>query len=178
MGKYQHRASSIKKNLKTLKGFPYGSAGKESACHAGDLGSIPGLGRSSGEGKGYPLQFSDLENSIDCIVHRVTKSQTRLSGFRFRFMNLTYSRKEQLLSWLPAVSIYFLLNLISLLEYNTFHYYLTTWPPLLCPPNQVTLPQSSKRQPHFYICIYYSPSPSPHTLLSINSFSLSDKTYS
>jgi len=43
-------------------GFPCGSAGKESACNAGDLGSIPGLGRSPGEGKGYPLQFSGLEN--------------------------------------------------------------------------------------------------------------------
>ena len=57
-------------------GFPGSSAGKESACHEGDLGSIPGLGRSSGEGKGYPLQFSDLENSIDCIVHRVAKNWT------------------------------------------------------------------------------------------------------
>ena len=46
-------------------GFPCGSAGKESACKAGDLGSIPGLGRSPGEGKGYPLQFSGLENSMD-----------------------------------------------------------------------------------------------------------------
>ena len=45
--------------------FPYGSAGKESACNAGDLGSIPGLGRSPGGGKGYPLQYSDLENSMD-----------------------------------------------------------------------------------------------------------------
>ena len=44
-----------------------GSAGKESACNAGDLGSIPGLGRSSGEGKGYPLQYSGLENSMDCV---------------------------------------------------------------------------------------------------------------
>ena len=44
------------------------SAGKESACNAGDLGSIPGLGRSPGEGKGYPLQYSDLENSMGCIV--------------------------------------------------------------------------------------------------------------
>ena len=44
-------------------GFPCGSAGKESACNAGDLGSIPGLGRSPGEGKGYPLQYSGLENS-------------------------------------------------------------------------------------------------------------------
>ena len=46
-------------------GFPSGSAGKESACNAGDLGSIPRLGRSPGEGKGYPLQYSGLENSMD-----------------------------------------------------------------------------------------------------------------
>ena len=46
-------------------GFPGGSAGKESACNVGDLGSIPGLGRSPGEGKGYPLQYSGLENSMD-----------------------------------------------------------------------------------------------------------------
>ena len=44
--------------------FSCGSAGKESACNAGDLGSIPGLGRSPGEGKGYPLQYSGLENSM------------------------------------------------------------------------------------------------------------------
>ena len=50
-------------------GFPCGSAGKESACNAGNLGSIPGLGRSPGEGKGYPLQYSGLENPMDCIVH-------------------------------------------------------------------------------------------------------------
>ena len=62
-------------------GFPGGSAGKESTCNAGDLGSIPGSGRSPGEGKGYPLQYSGLENSMDCIVHGVTKSQTRLSNF-------------------------------------------------------------------------------------------------
>ena len=54
-------------------GFPFGSAGKESACIAGDLGYIPGLGRSPGEGKGYPLQYSGLENSMDCIVHGVAK---------------------------------------------------------------------------------------------------------
>ena len=56
--------------------FPRGSAGKESACKAGDLGSIPELGRSPEEGKGYPLQNSGLENSMDCIVHRVAKSWT------------------------------------------------------------------------------------------------------
>ena len=62
-------------------GFPGGSAGKESACNAGDLGSIPGLGRSPGERKGSPLQYSGLENSMDGIVHAVTKSRTQLSDF-------------------------------------------------------------------------------------------------
>ena len=52
--------------LRPGKGFPGGSAVKESACSAGDLGSIPGLGRSPGEGKGYPLQYSGLENPMDC----------------------------------------------------------------------------------------------------------------
>ena len=58
------------------KGFPGDSAGKESTCNVGDLGSIPGLGRSPGEGKGYPLQYSGLENSMDCIVNGVTESDT------------------------------------------------------------------------------------------------------
>ena len=53
-----------------------GSAGKESACKAGHLGSIPGLGRSPGEGKGYSLQYSGPENSVDCIVHGVTERGT------------------------------------------------------------------------------------------------------
>ena len=64
-------------------GFPWGSAGKESACSAGDLGSIPGLGRSPGEGKGYPLQYSGLENSMDDIVYGVAKSRKRLRDFHF-----------------------------------------------------------------------------------------------
>jgi len=59
--------------------FPDDSAGKESACNVWDLGLIPGLGRSPGEGKGYPLQYSGLENSMDWIVHGVTKSRSRLS---------------------------------------------------------------------------------------------------
>ena len=57
------------------------SAGKESACNAGNLGLIPGLGRSPREGKGFPLQYSGLENSTDCIVHGVTNNRTRLSDF-------------------------------------------------------------------------------------------------
>ena len=56
-------------------GFPGGSDGKASSCNAGDLYLIPGLGRSPGEGKGYPLQYSGLENSMSCILHRVAKSQ-------------------------------------------------------------------------------------------------------
>ena len=58
---------------------------KESASNAGDLGSIPGFGSSPGEGKGYPLQYSGLENSMDCIVHGVTKSWTRLRDFHIHF---------------------------------------------------------------------------------------------
>ena len=68
-----------------LWGFPYSSVGKESASNAVDPSSIPGLGRSPGEGKGCPLQYSGLENSMDCIVHGVAKSQTRLSNFHFTY---------------------------------------------------------------------------------------------
>ena len=68
-------------NLLFLVRFPDGSAVKESACNAGDLGSIPGLGRFPGKGNNYPLQYSGLENSMDCIVHGVAKSQTQLSEF-------------------------------------------------------------------------------------------------
>ena len=57
-------------------GFPCGLAGKESTCKVGGLGSIPGLGRSPGEGKGYPLQSSGLESSMDYIGHGVAKSWT------------------------------------------------------------------------------------------------------
>ena len=64
-------------------GFPCGSAVNESTCNAGDLSSIPGLGRCPGEGKDYPLQYSGLENSMDCIVHGVSKSWTQLSDFHF-----------------------------------------------------------------------------------------------
>ena len=65
-----------------------GSAGKESACNAGNLGSISGLGGSPGEGHGNPLQCSGLENSMDCIVHGVAKSRTRLSNFHFLLHNI------------------------------------------------------------------------------------------
>ena len=64
-------------------GFPCSSAGKDSARNAGDLGSTPGLGRSPGEGKGYPLQYSGMENFMDCIAYGVAESRRRLSHFHF-----------------------------------------------------------------------------------------------
>ena len=73
--------------LPSVVSFPGSSTGKESSCNVGDLGSIPGLGRSPGEGKGCPLQYSGLENSMDCIVRGVAKSRTRLSDFH----SLTHS---------------------------------------------------------------------------------------
>ena len=73
-------------------GFPDSSVGKESICNAGDLGLIPGLGRSPGEGNDYPLQYSGLENSTDCIVHGVAKCWTQLNDFTSLHLSL--------LSWL------------------------------------------------------------------------------
>ena len=71
--------------LKNISGFPGGSDGKASACNVGDLGSIPGLGRSPGEGNSNSLQYSCLEKSMDggawqATVHGVTKSWTQLSN--------------------------------------------------------------------------------------------------
>ena len=81
--------------------FPCDSAAKESACNAGDLGLIPGLGRSPGEGKGCPLQYFGLENTMECIVHRVTKKRTQLIDFHFHFQSnpwfLTLQRENDYL---------------------------------------------------------------------------------
>ena len=75
-------------------GFLCVSAGKESACKLGNLGLIPGLERSPEEGKGYPLQYSGLENSMDYTVHEVTKSRTWLNDFYFtRYIYLMFSSK-------------------------------------------------------------------------------------
>ena len=75
--------------------FPGGSEVKASTCNAGDLGSIPGSGRSPGEGNGNPLQYSCLENPMDrgawwATVHRVSKSRTRLSDFTFTFLHHSF----------------------------------------------------------------------------------------
>ena len=75
-------------------GFPCGSAGKESPCNAGDLGSIPGLGRCPGEGKGYPLQYSGLDNSMESIVHGVQRVGHNWTTFIFTY---TMERKRLLI---------------------------------------------------------------------------------
>ena len=72
----------------SIVGLHGGSAGKESACNAGDLGLIPGLGKSPGEGKGYPLHYSGLKNSMDSIVHGLTKSRTQMSNLHFSFRQI------------------------------------------------------------------------------------------
>ena len=69
--------------LSETEGFPCGSAGKESTCGVGDLGSVPR------EGKGYPLQYSGLENSTDCIAHGVARSRTQLNDFHFSLYRKT-----------------------------------------------------------------------------------------
>ena len=86
----------IRGRLGQSLGSPGGSDSKESACNVGDLGSIPGLERSPGEGNGYPLQYSCLENSVDrgawrATVQRFAKSQTRLSDFDWAVIGLLNS---------------------------------------------------------------------------------------
>ena len=73
---------------------------KDSACNVRELGSIPGLGRSPGEGKGFPLQYSGLENSMDCIVHGVAKSQTRLSDFQY------HKQQTFIFLWVSSFPLY------------------------------------------------------------------------
>ena len=94
-------------------GFPCGSAGKESFCNVGDLGSIPGLGRFPGEGKGYPLQYSGLENPMDigawqATVLGVTKSWTQLSDFHF------HTASQHWISWVAQLGLIFCTQLQAL----------------------------------------------------------------
>ena len=114
-------------------GFPCGSAGKESACNTRDLGSIPGLGRSPGEGKGCPLQYSDRENSMDCTVIGLQRvghdratfifTQVLLSKpcklDHFRYLHFQYLVQTcSLLLWETTTAAY-LAFLLSLLSHQT-----------------------------------------------------------
>ena len=100
--------------------FPCGSAGKESAYNARDLGLIPGLGRFPGEGKGYPLQYSGLENSMDCITHEGRKESDttkRLSFSRFSICftsDLWVNLKTLTVDFFNIIKIRFLIFLLLL----------------------------------------------------------------
>ena len=83
-----------------LQADPLPSELQESTCNMGDLGLIPGLGRSPGEGNSYPVQYSGLENSMDCIVHGVIKSWTQLSDFHFQEYPIFMFRSSQPWPWL------------------------------------------------------------------------------
>ena len=75
---------------RTVVLFPCGSAGRESTCNVGDLGWIPELGRSPGEGKGYSFQYSGLKNSMNSIAHGIAKSWTRLSNFHLTSLHASF----------------------------------------------------------------------------------------
>ena len=94
----------VERDLSLLVGFPCDSAGKESSCNVGYLGSTPGLERCPGEGNGYPFQYSGLENSMDYTVHGVAKSQTQLSNFHFQICQWSLR-----LPWL-LVTVFFKIN--------------------------------------------------------------------
>ena len=94
-----------------LMGFPWWLNGKESACIAGDPGSVPGLQRSPGEGNDKPLQYTCLENSMDrrawwATVHEVTKSQTWLSNWQFHFTFTSFLWEMEVHWWLYTVSVW------------------------------------------------------------------------
>ena len=91
-------------------------AGKESACNAEDLALIPEMERSPGEGKDYPLQYSGLENSMECVVHGVAKSRTQLSDFHL----LTYLLGEEISLSRTSLGEKTFLTLISLIVFGEF----------------------------------------------------------
>ena len=101
-----HRSTFEKTCTAESLGFLRGSAGKESACSVGDLGSIPGLGRYPGEGNSYPLQYSGLENSVDRIVYGVAQVGHDRVTFIFFF---TFTESLTVLDLFPDVKLKYLL---------------------------------------------------------------------
>ena len=111
-------------------GFPGGSAGKETACNAGDLGLVPELGRSPGEGKGYPLQYSGLENSMDCIVHGVAKTQTRTSDLHLDSsvrMSWCHLAPFSLFKNILVVLFFDMITLLYFFIFTLFIHFLLHW---------------------------------------------------
>ena len=101
-------------NCHKLSGLPTQLRGKESACNAEDLGSIPRLGRSLRERKGYPLLYSGLENALDRIVHRVAKSWTQLSDFHFHSLSCVWLCNPMDCSTPGLPVLHFLLELVQI----------------------------------------------------------------
>ena len=94
---------------------------KESPCSVGDLGSIRAVGRSLGEGKGYPLQYSGLENSMDCMVHGFVKNRTRLSQLSLHLTVFVHLRLDPSLFFF----LFFSISCFSDVE-KTFHLFIIT----------------------------------------------------
>ena len=116
-----------------IVGFPCGLVGKESASNVGDIGSIPALGRSPGEGNGYSLQYSGLENFMNCIVHWVTKSRTgqQLSHVQLFVMLWTVACQAPLSSTMS----WNLLSFMCIEQVMLFNHLILCLPLLLLPSN-------------------------------------------
>ena len=130
---------------------------KESSCNEGDPGSTPGLGRSNGEGISYPLQYSGLEKSMDCIVHGVAKGRTQLSAFHFTshtFITITQTLSVHSISFDKC---------IHLCNPNLYQHIQHYHPPRksLHAPSKSTPPSSSSLPPVIYLLI----TPSTYSLL-------------
>ena len=131
--------------------FPSGSAGKQSTCNAGDLGLILGLGRSPGEGIGYPLQYSGLENSMDSVVHGLTKSQTRLSNCHYLSEDFfTFHSSTACLSLFLSLPLHLSPFFSFSQEEHSSH---TDIPKVLCPLHlQLLTPRHALFTPHQAKC--------------------------
>ena len=116
-------------HIACMMGFPCGSAGKESACTVGALGSIPGLEGSPGEGNSYPLQCSGLENSMDCVVHAVAKSQTQLSDFHFHYWSIRYMSRVPKYFNFKTVEFIFVCDKINIISWCHIKYSTNTAAP-------------------------------------------------
>ena len=108
---------AVQGTLKSLLQHHSDSAGKESACNAGDLDSVPGFGRSSGEGKAYPLQYSGLENFMDCIVHRIPWDPKELDVTDW--LSLSQSTRSQKVRTKHSTA-HICVNCISLISYQNY----------------------------------------------------------
>ena len=150
-------------------GFPCGSAGKESTCNAGDLSSIPGLWRSPGEGKGYPLQYSGLENSMHCMG---------LQRVRHDWVAFTFPFILHLLSF-----IYFFFTSRKMNVENTVEVFQANVEPLLkfvaeTPlSKQATRKRSLETNSSCHVCGLLPPPPPPPPFSSLLSNSVCNKTY-